>query len=300
MSKRSKSQESALEVLKGGTLPEKVVRRQLQELNKKNLADFQKQLALKQQAAKYFGQLQPSGGSNVAAIDGLRGITEKIQKMRPAAPRKLHVPPLPWAWGNYTLQFTPPYEGLGTYSVGEISSVVGNPTIAATGVDDLGQMTCTVEANYSSESSGAASNILGVYFKPMFPSATLTISFSSQLDFYWYYNAIQNKYANSTAQGQIKLYQYDGAFTNPMRIGTFLGWSEGSANGLDFHIVDEAGPTWSLEAPVSSEYFYFVVISLAVTANGTGWPGGLAGASATVTVPSITVNVQGEPIIVEA
>lgn len=207
-------------------------------------------------------------------------------------------PPIP-VWGTYTQTFTPFYSGLGTYSVGQISSVTGDPTISASGVDALGQMTCTVETNYDSPSSGTASNLLGVYFKPLFGQATVRISFDSEIAFYWYVNSIRNKISLAEAQGLIELYQYDGAFIQPaLRRGAFLGFSVDGYNSLDFDVVSEAGPTWFLEAPVSSNNFYFVVISLSCAASGFGWPGSLAGVNATVTVPSITVTITADQIAV--
>jgi hypothetical protein len=65
---------------------------------------------------------------------------------------------------------------------------------------------------------------------------------------------------------------------------------------LKFNFISQTGPTWFLEAPVSSANFYFVVISLSCSASGAGWPGSLAGSRAMVTVPSISVTVTGTPV----
>jgi len=138
---------------------------------------------------------------------------------------------------------------------------------------------------------------MGVHFKPLFSSANARISFDSAIAFSWYVNSIQNKLAFSRAQGLIQLFQFDSTFVQPaLRRGVFIGWNEVAQNELDFDFISETGPTWSLEAPVSSNHFYFVVISLSCTASGAGWPGSLAGARAIVTVPSITVTVTANPV----
>lgn len=112
-------------------------------------------------------------------------------------------------------------------------------------------------------------------------------------------NSIHSKESLAEAQGLIELYQYDGTFVQPaLRRGAFLGLSEVGFNSLDLDVVSEAGPTWYLEAPVSSDNFYFVVISLSCTASGFGWPGSLAGVNAMVTVPSITVTITADQIAV--
>src|SRR5262249_43227380 len=147
------------------------------------------------------------------AVAELRRVTERLAKRKLAMPQKLHLPPV--VWGEYSLRFTPPYTGLGTYSVGQISSVTGNPTISASGVDNLGQMTCSVDTNFDAPSAGTASNLLGVYFKPLFTNATARVSFGSEIAFSWYVNSIQSKLATSRAQGLIQLFQYDHAFVQP-------------------------------------------------------------------------------------
>jgi len=297
-------QQTEFESLQGGKLPQGDVERHLTDLSTKLDAEAKERASLRQEAAKYFSEMEPPARADDAkathAIEGLRGITERLAQQRLVAPRKVIVPPIT-AWGTYTLKFTPWYWYMGTYSVGTISSVTGNPTISATGVDTLGQLSCSVSTNFDSASAGTASNLMGVYFKPLFNEATVRVTFESEIAFSWYVNSIRNKEALSEAQGLIQLYQYDGAFVQPaLRRGAFLGWSEDGLNSLDFDVVNEVGPTWALEAPVSSNHWYFVVISLSCTASGSGWPGSLAGASATVTVPAINVEVTAKPVVLEA
>jgi hypothetical protein len=111
-------------------------------------------------------------------------------------------------WGSYTLKFTPPYTALGTSAIGQKSSVTGNPTISASGVDNLGQLSCSVDTDLDRPSGGTASNLLGVHFKPLFSNATARISFNSEVAFSWYVNSIQHKSAISRAQGLIQLFQF--------------------------------------------------------------------------------------------
>lgn len=301
-SKSNKQMDDEFRFLQGETLPESDVKRHLAELKQKLTSEFNEKTALRQQAAKYASEAAPpevpDSAKAAQAIKGLRQFTEKLSKRKLARPRKLIVPPI-W-WGTYTLRFTPYYSALGTYDLGTIQSETGDPTVSATGDDALGQLSCSVATNYDSRSSATAFNIMGVYFKPIFNAATVRISFESELAFSWYVNSIRNKEAISEAQGLIELYQYDGTFVQPaLRRGAFLGWGEVGLNSLDFDFISEAGPTWSLEAPISSSHWYFVVISLSCSATGTGWPGSLAGASATVTVPSITVTVTANPLVLQ-
>jgi hypothetical protein len=288
-------------VMQGGTLDGKAVQRQFGEVQRKWLAEVEAENAIRQEAAKHISQIGSSSGegeSNDASLTKLRQITEKLAARK--LPAGINLGDLPGVWGSYTLRFTPPYLGLGTSVSGQITSVTGNPTISSTGVDNLGQLSCSVDTDVSKPSGGTASNLMGVYFKPLFSNATARITFSSQISFSWYVNSIRNKLATSRAQGLIQLYQYDHSFQQPsLRRGAFIGWNEVAQNSLDFDFISEAGPTWYLEAPVSSAHFYFVVISFTCTASGFGWPGSLAGARAMVTVPSITVGITAN-LVAEA
>src|SRR5690242_14298465 len=144
-------QQTEFESLQGGKLPQSDVERHLTDLRTKLDAEAKERALLRQEAAKYFSEMEPPARADDAkathAIEGLRGITERLAQQRLVAPRKVIVPPIT-AWGTYTLKFTPWYWYMGTYSVGTISSVTGNPTISATGVDTLGQLSCSVSTNF--------------------------------------------------------------------------------------------------------------------------------------------------------
>jgi hypothetical protein len=299
-SKTTNPVESDFQVLQGGTLPDTLVRRQFAELKKKWLAELDEESAIRQEAGKYFTQIERSANDGeppdgAEALSRLRRITERLAARKLPLPQKLRG--VPDAWGSYTLKFTPPYTALGTSVVGQTSLVTGNPTISASGVDNIGQLNCSVDTDLKKPSGGTASNLMGLHFKPLFSNATARISFESQIAFSWYVNSIRHKIAISRAQGLIQLFQFDGAFVQPsLRRGALIGWNEVADNALDFDFISESGPSWSLEAPVSSAHFYFVVFTLTCTASGTGWPGSLAGARAILTVPSITVAVTGHPV----
>ncbi len=296
--KAGKYDRAELEIFRGGTLAESAIRRQSSDIKKRISAEFDEENALWQRAAKLSGQvLAPiyEGEESEQAVEGLFKVTDRLAKRKLVKPAPLRA--FPDVWGQYTLKFTPPYTSLGGVAGGQVSSVTGSPTIVATGVDSLGQMTCSVDTNQQGPSSGTASNVMGIHFKPLFKEATARISFDSQFAFSFYVNSIRNKIANARAQGLIQLFQFDTGFVQPsLRRGAFIGFNESAQNELNFNVHSEVGPTWSLDASVSSDHFYFVVVSLTCSARGEGWPGSLAGAKVMVTMPSITVTVTGKPI----
>lgn len=297
----TKSTYANFQALQGGALPANVVQRQLAAVKRNLSAEFEEENTLRLQGAKLYSQFAPlaydsESGESEKALDGLRRVTERLAKRKLAAAPKIHM--LPDVWGRYTLKFTPPYTGLGGVVAGQFGPASGSPTMSATGVDNLGQMTCSVDTNFTRPSSGTASNLMGVHFKPLFKNATARVSFDSQLAFSFYMNSIRNKIATASGQGLIQLFQFDNTFVQPaLQRGAFIGFNQIAENELDFDIHSAAGPTWSLQAPVSSDHFYFVVISLSCSASGAGWPGSLGGSKVSVTVPSITVTITGEPVL---
>jgi hypothetical protein len=142
---------------------------------------------------------------------------------------------------------------------------------------------------------------MGVYLRPLFSDATIQVTCDYDITYSWYANSVQlDKEADCYLDAAVALYRYDGAFV-PVSMLAFDGrtsLSVGALGELLFDFGSVTGPMKvPLQAPVSSEYFYFVVVSLTCQASGAGWPGSLAGASAIVTVPSITVTVTARPVV---
>ncbi len=292
---KSDEQRRQIEFWKGGELPESVVRRHLAGIQRRREAEIAEKAGIRQKAARYLSQLQKpaervKGEKANEALAGLQGLTKGLLKLKPL-PKKPVIPPPP-VWGRYTITFTPAhYEG--SYTVGKTSNVTGNPTISATGNESLGQLTCMVETNYDKSSKGTASNQFHVYFTPLFANAVAQVSINSEISWSYYVNSIRNKEANATAQALVQISRSDGALIDQ---GALIGFDIDGLNNLDFNAYSGPGP-WSSFLPfaVTSNFSYTVVVSLMCQASGSGWPGSLAGASAVVTVPSITVSVSDIP-----
>ena len=296
---RKSNKQSALERMQGGPLSAAVAQKKFGAVKRQWLAESAEESALKRKAAKALGEVAKSpkpDQKQTQAIAELLRITEGLAKRKLVVPRRrLGVPD---TYGNYTLKFTPPYLELGTVVAGQVSSVTGDPAIVATGDDYLGQLSCSVDTNRDKASAGTASNQFAVRFKPMFDNATARITFESNYAWSYYVNSIRNKPAYARAQGWIKLIEYNGYFVQPsLQLGAFIGYNISAENELKWNAISSAGPSWALEAKVNSNRHYYVVISLECSASGAGWPGSLAGSRALVTVPSISVQITGQPLL---
>jgi hypothetical protein len=298
-SRASQSQERAFELLRGGKVPGGAGQRLMADLKRNLSARLKKKSAIRRQAAEHLGRIERPIADNAKAaraLSGLREITDRLAKQKLVMPRTAALAGGIIA-GSYTLRFTPPYTALGeSTEPGTVGVFYGNPTGSVSADPDLGQLNCSIATDFKSPSSGSAMGVMGVYFRPILGSATARVWFSSEIGLSWWVNSIGPE-ACAGWQGLIELYQYNGAFTSLTR-GAFLGGAEDAVNALNFDFVSYPGPTWYLKAPVSSEHFYFVVISLSCSATGAGWPGSLAGAITSVIVPSITVEVTWTPVAV--
>jgi hypothetical protein len=294
-------QESAFELMRGGQLPKDVVQRHFSEMKQKLAEEIKEKSAIQQQAAKYFSEIQKplaNVAGDSAAVAGLGRITDQLAKQKLVVPAIAKVAPGILA-GSYTLRFAPPYTAYGNDTVsGDSYPVSGNPTVSTSAVPSLGQFNSSVATDFKSPSEGYAESLMGVHFRPMFGPATARIWFDSEIAFSWWVNSIGPQ-AMSEAHGLLQLYQYDGAFTF-LTEREFTGWRETAQNQLNFDFGSTPGPTWYLESPVSPSHFYFVTMRLRCRASGAGWPGSLAGANLSITVPSITVEVTMNPIVLGA
>src|SRR5215472_3792178 len=213
-SQGNKSKQGTLESLRGGRLSENVVRRLVAEVRRNRIAALKERSAIRQQAAKYLGQIRKpiaTGNAKTSqAITGLREISDRLAKQKLVLPA---YQPMPRGVleASYTLGFTPPY----TAEVNAFTDALqGNPTTAATLDPNQGQMNCSVETDFKSPSEGEAVCQVGIYFRPMFGPAIADIRVDLQGVFSWVVNvSTLGKAGASTGIGEVLVHRYDTDFT---------------------------------------------------------------------------------------
>jgi hypothetical protein len=295
MRKTNNLNNSAFELLRGPKVPDSVLRRCFAEVKRNRAKEIDKKWAMRQKAAKYLSRLQsPSGdGANrnpktEKAVQGLREITDQVARQKLIAPRIAAVPPGILA-GSYTLRFAPPYADL----PGAYASATGNSTVLTTAAQNLGQYDVGVASDVKNLSVAGASYTFGVSLAPLFGVATVRAWIDAQIAFSWWVNSI-GPTAWSQGQAGITLVQPDRQIEGvPWAVrNTFLNWYERVNNEVDFDIGSMAAPA-SIEATgVTGNVI--VQVSVWAYALADGWPGSLAGANLSITVPSITVEVALE------
>jgi hypothetical protein len=157
-------------------------------------------------------------------------------------------------------------------------------------------LNCRVTTDFENPSEGEADGQVGIYFRPMFGPAIADIRVDLQGVFSWVVNvSTLGKAGASTGQGAVLVHQYDTDFTL-LQFDPFFFWILENSGEPELDFDWGSVPTSAaLRVSVSSAYFYFVTVSLNCHAAGTGWPGSIATANASLRVPSITVEVTYQP-----
>ena len=296
---KTDSQDSALEFLRGGrSVPEGLVRRHMAQVKRTTSARLREKTALQREVAKYWGKIQKpiskSGGDEKVkrAVDGLRGISEQLAKRKVSAPVVATEAPGILV-GHFVVKVTPPYD----YAFVWTEPLLGNPDLAASADQNSGQLSChAVTDNGSpSPSAGFAYAETGVYFRPIAP-ATIRVWSAPAVGFSWWTNSLnQNSPVISIGSGGLAIYGQEGSiYGTGSAFQTFLtDWDEEMVQTLRFDFGSSfAGEPQAVEMEVDPSSWYVLFVGCNCSVAGQGWPGSIAGSNMSVTVPSITFEVD--------
>lgn len=203
--------------------------------------------------------------------------------------------------------------GLGGFLPGTISGTIvppfdfadSIPTVLAGPTPEL-----SVSANVNGQISASAASLetpgfnggseyarVGIYFRPM-TSGTLTISSSPTYSYEWLTNSLNTSYVTSSGTVGLVIYGMGGASEILSSTGeNYESWqvlTTGQIN-LDFGFDITKSLSVSLEVTPAQVYICFVEVDAHVV--GMGWPGSLAVAMASATVPSISYEFRPRLVV---
>jgi hypothetical protein len=308
-SKKSRTESEVLQYFRGGKgLREDLVRRYISEFQKKKNAQVQKRGTTEQQMAKYLTQVkglaQAAAGDpqTAKALDGLLGIHKKLAKQKIAAPSVVRGPGgiLP---GRISVKVTPPFdydEVIQTVLAGD------QPVLSGSADKNTGQMSdsCMV-AIHPGRSGGSMYTTVGIYFHPMTPG-TLTVYANPTFSFQWWTNSIADySPVRSAGAGALTIYGIDvvretttGLSGIDVVAGTqFFMWEEDQTSQVRFDAGFDLQASVSVQTPVDQTLVYLLFVEAFTHVEGMGWPGSLAGAIMSVTVPSISYDFEIQPVL---
>ncbi len=292
MPKQSKGTEwrgNALEFLRGGkTVPAGFLRRRMAAVKRSMAERFKVKNAIEQETAKYWSQIQeparPIGTDPqvVRAMDGLLGIHKKLAKQKLAAP-KVAAALGGFFPGRFAAKVTPPYDYAFAYS--------------GSADKNTGQASGSAVTDPQSPSTGDvfAYTEMGIYFRPMFGPATLTLkaSASPAVSLEWWTNSLYpDSKVLSWGSGCLGIWAALGRWSINSAEANFASWDEESTQEVHFDFRSIPPAPVSAELEVDNSMFCVMYVATFNRVRGVGWPGSLAGSMMSITVPSITFELD--------
>jgi hypothetical protein len=286
----------------GDAISEALVRKELGRLRQVEAKALEEAVKVRQSNARLLGEIQglhlPHGHDpkNAKAIAALLASHEKL------AAKKL-VPPVVKGGiggtlaGEISATLVPPFD----FDV-VIPTQLAGPPAEVSGLSSKvsGQMTASaVSSSTRGFGGGSMFTAVGIYFHP--PTAgTLSVSAKPKFSFQRWTNSLGTSPVRSFGSVGLTVFGVDVASQTTGSVGTIVStagstifsWDTSLAGqiDLDFGFDREDSATTSLA--VNHTLVYLLFVEAEVHVEGVGWPGSLAGAKLSVTVPSISYDYQ--------
>ncbi|MGC1417380.1 MAG: hypothetical protein WA817_18980 [Candidatus Acidiferrum sp.] len=223
--------------------------------------------------------------ANKKALDELLSLHKKI------AGKKLAFPKVPVGVGGFlpgTISGTivPPFDFADSIPV--LLGEVADATISAS-ANVNGQISASAASSAAPGFNGGSEYArVGIYFHPT-TSGTLTISASPTYSYEWLTNSLNTNYVGSSGEVGLTIYGLTDLFSIGGTAGaSYESWQEFDTGEIDIDFGFNVTKSLSVSLEVTPAQFYICFVEVDALAVGVGWPGSLASAMATATVPSIS------------
>jgi len=299
MAKKRATTKQVMELLRMGgmKLPAGLASKSLSATKAILRKEFEAGIGTRMQTAKLFGKLKGASPvdvndpANKKALDGLLIWHKKL------AGEALPFPKVPRALGGFfpgriSGTIVPPFDFADT-----ITTVLSGYPVFSVGATRQGQLYASVVTAYATGRSGGSDYArVGFYFRPM-SAGTLTIWSSPTYSFEWWTNSLNTSFVLSSGSVQLAVYGMDG----PNHIGSVAGadyksWDQCDTGAVEFDFAFDVQGSLSVQLAVDPSQIYLCFVALHPLVMGMGWPGSLAGAMASATVPSI--SYEFDPLVV--
>ena len=256
--------------------------------------------ALRKQGAKLYSELK--GASTVAvndpankkALDGPLSLHKKI------AGKKLAFPKVPagvsvFLPGSISGTIAPPFEFADT--IPALLANVSNPTLSVSASVN-GQISASAASSQTPGFNGGSEYArVGIFFHPM-TQGTLTISASPTYSFVWSTNSLNATDVRSNGDVGLTIYGMDEFGRISATAGDFYeSWNEFATGQINLDFKFNVKKSLSASLQVTPSLVYLCFVEVFAFALGMGWPGSLATAMASATVPSISYGFVPLPLL---
>ena len=238
--------------------------------------------------AKLFARLKDESAVAVDAPANQKTLEQIASLHRKLAAKKLRFPKVRGGigWispGTISGTLVPPFDFADTIP----AAIAGNTELSASANVDgqIGASAATGEAG--SDNNGSEYARVGFFFHPM-TQGTLTVSASPTYSFEWSTNSLNNTPVTSSGNVGLTVYGMNELAQILSTAGsTYTSWQQ-DTTGVQFNFGFDLQNSASVSLPVTPEQIYLCFVEVFAQAMGCGWPGSLASAMASATVPSMS------------
>lgn len=297
-------------MLRGGNpVPRRIVERSVAEIAQARSAQFDRQRRAVQTMNRYLGAAQdlaPSDNNDPRVEKAQAALLKAHERL---AGQRLAIPAIAGDFsgllpGQIRATIVPPFD----YDI-IIPTRLAGPDVELEATSDrrTGKMKCSaVSTQERGFQGGSMYTTVGIYFHP--PSrGRLSVTAEPRFSYQWWTNSLRPEdEVRSFGQLALTVYGIDVASDSIGEVGTinatagseFFSWDENQTGQihLDFDANVQA-PRLSAELNVNRTLVYMLFVSANVHVYGKGWPGSLAGAKLTATVPYITYDFLVEQVV---
>jgi len=256
--------------------------------------------ARRKQGAKLYGKLK--GASTVAVKDPVnkKALDELLRWHKKLAGRKLVFPKVPGEAGglipgSISGTVVPPFDFAD--SIPTLLANVSNPTLSVS-ANVNGQIMASAATSQAPGFNGGSEYArVGIFFHPMV-EGTLTIWASPTYSFQWSTNSLNTSLVTSSGDVGLTIYGMN-------ELGEILAtggamyelWQEDATGQINFDFGSNVQKSLSASLTVTPSLVYLCFVEVDAHVVGMGWPGSLATAMASATVPSISFGFAPRPLV---
>jgi hypothetical protein len=286
---------------------EELARRSIAQVRQQDQQRFEERNATGREMAEHFGSAAGLRDADAAtpqarrAQDALRKLHEKLAK------QKISVAKVPAAAGGVfpgavSVTVVQPFD----YDILIQGSLAGPPaTLQGSSSKNTGKMDLSAVSSMTKGfGGGSVYTTVGVYFHPPGPG-TLTLRAAPSYSFQWWTNSLRSTaIVSSFGSLSLVVYGVDLAHQTIGETGTILAtastslfrWDESQTEEVRFDFGFDQQASGSVQLDVSRQLVYLLFVAADVHAHGVGWPGSVAGAKMSVTVPSLTYEFRTQQV----
>lgn len=286
----------------GDAISEALVREEFGRLRQVQAKALEDTVKVRQRQARLLDEIQGSHlrhGDDPKKAKAIAGLLASHEKL---AAQQL-VPPVVKGGigvtlaGEISATLVPPFD----FDVVIPTQLAGPPAdISGSSSKVTGQMSASaVSSSTHGFGGGSMYTTVGIYFHP--PTAgTLSVSVKPKFSFQRWTNSLGTSPVRSFGSVGLTVFGVDVASQTTGNVGTIVStagamifnWDTSLAGQIDFDVGFDREGSAATSLVVNHTLVYLLFVDADVHVEGVGWPGSLAGAKLSVTVPSISYDYR--------